>query len=82
MNNNMKAQLVYYRDLFNPDEVIEAKNKLVYTRPRYSIGLDGHKVSKHSIKCRCRHPKIISDYCVNGRCRHSIQIHGKRRGGE
>jgi hypothetical protein len=72
----MKTQIVVYRDLFNPDENILAKNRLprkqhIHTSLKaYAKRLRTTKEYKHR-ECRCRHMRIgESGICSNGRCRH------------
>jgi hypothetical protein len=76
----MKSQVVMYRDLFNPEENILAKNKLP-CRQQYTTTLKSFTKSLkssmgHSHKCRCKYPRIgEGGYCSNGRCRHSVVEH-------
>lgn len=71
----MKSQVVIYRDLFNPEENILAKNKLPrrqqYTTTALKSSVKGFMVDKKKRECKCKHLRIgESGMCNNGRCRH------------
>lgn len=84
----MKTKRVAYRDLFNPDEVIEASNRLwspgqivwdVKARSRFEMFRgnreDFLRQRAEATKCRCRHPMIMDGRCYYRTCRHTVETH-------
>jgi hypothetical protein len=70
----MKSQIVLYRDLFNPDELIYARNKAPQKQQSTSLKSfvkRARMFESHKSKCKCKHMKIgDGGYCLNSRCRH------------
>jgi len=72
----MKQKIVLYRDLFNPENIIKAENKLSTPTPRPSIKSMLKKITEPKPhKCKCRHQKMINGICVYRNCFHTIKEH-------